>query len=196
MHYFSVHSFPLCLCVTLCHSVSLCAAFSFARSDASWLGFYHLLGVNLSFYYISVAPRCVRNEKQTFGANIGSTIVVKCSVDAFPAPTSFSWGFNNSKDAVKIKESLYDMTGMESRLRYSTVSDHQFGHLYCWARNSMGVMSSPCIFNIIPATPPSSPMNCAVLNQTTDVLQVRWVHTKHYLFSSICLSRGCLSRQY
>ena len=151
-----------------------------------WLGFI------LSFYYISVAPRCVRNEKQTFGANIGSTIVVKCSVDAFPAPTSFSWGFNNSKDAVKIKESLYDMTGMESRLRYSTVSDHQFGHLYCWARNSMGVMSSPCIFNIIPATPPSSPMNCAVLNQTTDVLQVRWVHTKHYLFS-IRLSRWCLS---
>ena len=46
-------------------------------------------------------------------------------MDSFPAPTSFSWGFNNSKDAVKIKDELYDVAGMESRLRYSAVSDHQ-----------------------------------------------------------------------
>jgi len=122
---------------------------------------------------ILYSPRCVRNEKQTFGANIGSTLSVKCSVDAFPAPTSFSWGFNNSKDAVKINDHLYNINGSESILQYRTLSDHQFGHLYCWARNTMGVMRQPCIFNIIPATPPNSPVNCVVLNQTTDVLQVR-----------------------
>ena len=36
----------------------------------------------------------------------------------------------------------------------------------------MGVMSEPCIFNIIPARPPAPPTNCVILNQTTDVLQV------------------------
>lgn len=36
----------------------------------------------------------------------------------------------------------------------------------------MGVMSEPCIFNIIPARPPAHPTNCVVLNQTTDVLKV------------------------
>ena len=89
----------------------------------------------LHFTYFSDVPRCVKSEKETFGANIGSMISVTCTVDAFPTPTSFSWGFNNSKDAVKIKEDLYDMVGSQSRLQYRTVSDHQFGHLYCWARN-------------------------------------------------------------
>ena len=91
--------------------------------------------VNPTLYVFSDVPRCVKSEKETFGANIGSSISVKCTVDAFPAPTSFSWGFNNSKDAVKINEDLYDMVGSQSRLQYHTVSDHQFGHLYCWARN-------------------------------------------------------------
>ena len=131
------------------------------------------LNVNHILYYILDTPRCDRNEKQTFGANIGSTLAVRCSVDSFPAPTSFSWGFNNSKDAVKINDHLYNINGSESVLQYQTLSDHQFGHLYCWARNSMGVMRQPCIFNIIPATPPNSPVSCVVLNQTTDVLQVR-----------------------
>ena len=97
---------------------------------------------------------------------------MKCTVDSYPLPTSFSWGFNNSKDAIKISDDLYDMNDSVSTLKYSTLSDHHFGHLYCWARNAMGVMTEPCIFNIIPARPPSSPGNCVVLNQTTDVLQV------------------------
>jgi len=121
---------------------------------------------------ILYAPRCIQNEKQTHGANIGSNLEVKCTVDSYPLPTSFSWGFNNSKDAIKISDDLYEMNESVSTLKYSTLSDHHFGHLYCWARNSMGVMSEPCIFNIIPARPPAAPGNCVVLNQTTDVLQV------------------------
>ena len=115
----------------------------------------------------------MRSEKETFGANIGSKLGVKCRVDSYPPPSSFSWGFNNSKDAVKIKSELFTTNGSTSVLDYHTVSDHQFGHLYCWARNSMGLMSKPCVFNIIPATRPNYPVNCVVLNQTTDVLQVR-----------------------
>ena len=58
-------------------------------------------------------------------------------------------------------------------LRYTARSDHQFGQLYCWARNSMGLMAAPCVFSVIPATPPDPPLHCAVTNQTTEVLQVR-----------------------
>ena len=141
--------------------------FSFSLVDGQfWMLIWY-------FAKISDAPRCVGEEKQTFGANIGSTVAIKCSVDSYPSPTSFSWGFNNSKDAVKINEGLYEWQGSQSLLHYRTLSDHQFGHLYCWARNKMGVMSQPCIFNIIPATVPESPVNCAVLNQTTDVLEVK-----------------------
>ena len=115
----------------------------------------------------------MRSEKETFGANIGSKLGVKCRVDSYPPPSSFSWGFNNSKDAVKISGDHYSSVGTTSELHYTTLSDHHFGHLYCWARNSMGLMSRPCVFNIIPATPPNQPTHCAVLNQTTEVLQVR-----------------------
>ena len=75
---------------------------------------------------------------------------------------------------MKINSELFSMHGSHSILQYHTVSDHQFGHLYCWARNSMGLMGKPCIFNIIPASPPEYPVNCVVLNQTTDVLKVRY----------------------
>ena len=59
-----------------------------------------------------------------------------------------------------------------SIVHHSLLSDHNFGHLYCLARNSKGVMRDPCVFNIIPARPPSAPLDCVVLNQTTDLLQV------------------------
>ena len=131
--------------------------------------------ISLISEHFAAVPRCfMRNEKTTFGANIGSRLKVKCTVDSSPPPSSFSWGFNNSKDAVKIDSQLFTVTGLSSVLEYHTLSDHQFGHLYCWARNSMGLMSNPCIFNIIPATTPNFPVNCVVLNQTTDVLQVRY----------------------
>ena len=114
----------------------------------------------------------MQNQKLTQGANIGSILEVKCNVDSYPEPTSFSWGFNNSKDTIKISEQLYEVNGSVSILRYATLSDHHFGHLYCWARNSMGVMKDPCIFNVIPAQPPGPPSGCIVTNQTTEVLQV------------------------
>ena len=38
-----------------------------------------------------------------------------------------------------------------SRLRYIPEEETDFGLVYCWARNSMGLMQSPCIFQLIPA---------------------------------------------
>ena len=35
-------------------------------------------------------------------------------------------------------------------------------------------MRDPCVFNIIPARPPSAPLDCVVLNQKKDLLQVEW----------------------
>ena len=83
-----------------------------------------------------------------------------------------------SKNISKIRRDgwiLYKSNGSacQSVLRYTARSDHQFGQLYCWARNSMGLMAVPCVFSVIPATPPDPPLHCAVTNQTTEVLQVR-----------------------
>ena len=64
------------------------------------------------------------------------------------------------------------MNRTASVLTHSVVSDDNLGHLYCWARNSKGIMKDPCVFHIIPARPPGAPLDCVVLNQTTDHLQV------------------------
>jgi len=122
---------------------------------------------------ILYAPRCLMKRKQSLGANLGSTLTVPCNVDSFPPPLSFSWGFNNSKDALKLGTELYSSNGSQSVLRYQTLSDHHFGTLYCWAQNTKGHMPAPCVFHVIPARPPSPPTHCRLLNQTRDLLQVK-----------------------
>ena len=73
----------------------------------------------------------MRAEKETFGANIGAVVRVRCrvdryctvlyctvlycTVDSWPAPASFSWGFNNSKDAVKLGRELYSVAGHQGQ---------------------------------------------------------------------------------
>ena len=108
----------------------------------------------------------------TFGANIRTTIKVLCSVASYPDPENFSWAFNNSKETLQVKSDKYSMNGSVSTLHYSIRSDHHFGHLYCWATNSQGVNTEPCVFNIIPARPPTQPNLCKLVNQTTDLLHV------------------------
>ena len=95
-----------------------------------------------------------------------------CSVDSFPEPNNFTWSFNNSKDSFKVLSDKFTVNGTSSTVKHSLLSDHNFGQLVCWARNYKGVMRDPCVFNIIPARPPSAPVDCMVLNQTTDLLQV------------------------
>ena len=127
---------------------------------------------NILTLIFSDAPKCIESNKTSIGANIGSNLTVLCSVDSFPKPSNFTWSFNNSKDSFKVPSDKFTVNGTSSTVKHSLLSDHNFGQLVCWARNSKGVMRDPCVFNIIPARPPSAPVDCMVLNQTTDLLQV------------------------
>ena len=108
------------------------------------------------------APSCKNENRSTVGVNIGSNLTALCLVDSFPEPNTFIWSFNNSKESYKVSSDNYTVN------RTASV----FGHLYCWAKNSKGIMKDPCVFHIIPARPPGAPLDCVVLNQTTDHLQV------------------------
>ena len=84
----------------------------------------------------------MRAEKETFGANIGAVVrvrcrvdryctvlyctVLHCTVDSWPAPASFSWGFNNSKDAVKLGRELYSVAGHQEQADYFYLLTPQF----------------------------------------------------------------------
>ena len=45
----------------------------------------------------------------------------------------------------------FSFNDTHSRLRYIPEEETDFGLVYCWARNSMGVMRTPCVFQLIPA---------------------------------------------
>ena len=125
-----------------------------------------------SLITITDAPVCTNNSKTFLGANIGTNRTLLCNVDSFPEPNGFTWTFNNSKESYELPSDTFSVNGTTSIVNHSLFSDHQFGHLYCRASNSKGVMSDPCVFQIIPARPPNAPSDCAVLNQTTNLLQV------------------------
>ena len=57
-----------------------------------------------------------------------------------------------------------------STLNHTVDTEHDFGSLFCWARNSEGGMASPCVVRVIPARPPAPPRHCLVLNQTLELL--------------------------
>jgi hypothetical protein len=49
-----------------------------------------------------------------------------------------------------------------------------FGHLSCLAMNEMGGMKEGgCLFHVTAAGPPQPPTACSIINQTTDLLQVK-----------------------
>ena len=47
-----------------------------------------------------------------------------------------------------------------------------YGSLMCFATNSIGRQSEPCIFHLIPAGKPDPVHNCTVRNQTISTLYV------------------------
>ena len=82
---------------------------------------------------------------------VGHTTKIQCNIDSYPAVDAFTWSFNNSKEDKHVRKEDYTFNGTTSTLRYNAKSDHDFGHLFCWAANSKGMMPEPCVFQIIPA---------------------------------------------
>ena len=52
---------------------------------------------------------------------------------------------------LKMTEDSFVFNDTHSRLRYVPQEETDFGLVYCWAQNAMGVMKNPCIFQLIPA---------------------------------------------
>lgn len=118
-------------------------------------------------------PICGNLHRKVQGVAQGKSTDIICPVLAHPPPKSFIWKFNNSIEALEMPTERVIFNDTHSRLRYMPEEETDFGLVYCWARNSMGVMRSPCVFQLIPAGPPDPPTNCSVVNQTTDSLEVQ-----------------------
>lgn len=95
-------------------------------------------------------PVCVKGQKSVYGVARHEEANVSCTVEADPAEVAFRWTFNNS-----IGESIdilsYNSDGASKSIaRYIPRTRLDYGQLYCFAKNSIGVMKEPCVFTIIP----------------------------------------------
>ncbi|ALC47181.1 CG14372 [Drosophila busckii] len=121
---------------------------------------------------IRYAPMCAIEHEELLGALKHETLSLKCEVDASPPADSFHWTFNSSGEQTELPARLHSSeTGM-SRLNYTPSTDLDYGTISCWAKNSIGMQKSPCVFQIVAAGRPFPLQNCTVNNQSMDSLQV------------------------
>ncbi|KAK9709842.1 CD80-like C2-set immunoglobulin domain [Popillia japonica] len=148
---------------------------------------------------VRYAPVCVQDKDELYGALKQETVTLRCQVDANPAIVSFHWTFNNSGDLTEVPVSRFtneryasrlnytpvsDMdygtlscwgrneVGQQRTLNYTPVSDMDYGTLSCWGRNEVGQQRTPCVFQVVAAGRPFALLNCTMMNQTSDSLQV------------------------
>lgn len=99
---------------------------------------------------------------------------VLCEVESYPPPDSFKWSFNNSAEAREVPQDRFrsGVRRFSSTLSYTPVGEFDYGTVMCWADNLAGRQAEPCVFHIIAAGKPDPPLNCSLLNQTSDSLVV------------------------
>ncbi|XP_053597595.1 synaptogenesis protein syg-2 [Microplitis demolitor] len=122
------------------------------------------------FIYMKYAPRCkVGFEYNNVVALLDETVKLRCEVEATPIDgVRFSWTFNGTKgDVLPIQNSRPRNHERTSTLEYTPLIDSDYGTLGCWASNSVGRQRTPCIFNIVPAKVPQSPIDCTLHNESS-----------------------------
>lgn len=100
----------------------------------------------------SDAPRCKTGlEVQEIATIRHNRLSLECQVDAVPdEAVRFSWAHNSTREEVSPMQNLrVENKGLVSTLEYTPSKDQDFGPLACWASNSVGRQTIPCIFNIV-----------------------------------------------
>jgi len=76
---------------------------------------------------------------------------VSCEIEANPPEVQFMWRFNNTSETVDIPQAHISSEHLRSTASYRPMTGLDFGSLLCWARNSEGIQTEPCVFHVIPA---------------------------------------------
>ncbi|CAL1282679.1 unnamed protein product [Larinioides sclopetarius] len=119
---------------------------------------------------VQFAPMCASNQKTTYGIAKHEEANVSCAVEADPPEVAFRWSFNNTVSETIDILSYSSDGASRSVARYIPRTRLDYGALYCFAKNAVGIMKEPCIFTIIPTGPPEPVQNCSVTNTTLTTL--------------------------
>ncbi|XP_046811629.1 mucin-19-like [Lucilia cuprina] len=79
---------------------------------------------------------------------------------------TFRWKFNNSGETLDVGSERFSVNGSRSILKYTPVTDQDYGTLSCWASNEVGTQNQPCLFQVVLAALPNTVSNCTIFNRT------------------------------
>lgn len=107
----------------------------------------------MNIYLIPDKPICLPDQKRVYGVARHEEARVICRVEAYPAPDSFRWAFNNTEEMVDVPQARYKNSTRrtQSTLTYRPVTEMDYGMVLCWASNTAGQQKNACAFHIIPA---------------------------------------------
>ncbi|KAK8374265.1 hypothetical protein O3P69_011299 [Scylla paramamosain] len=118
-------------------------------------------------------PECVLDRTTVLAVGRGERVNISCRVASNPPRATFHWRLNGSERTYTSRGEPLPRGHVSSHYAFEGASDKDYGMLHCWANNSVGVQEQPCMFQIIPAGPPSSPERCAVVNNTAENIEVQ-----------------------
>ncbi|XP_015927862.1 nephrin [Parasteatoda tepidariorum] len=122
---------------------------------------------------IQYAPACSDRQRRNYGVAKNEQINVTCSVESDPQDVLFWWIFNNTFSETKeIRSFQRSASELKSVVKFVPKSKLDYGALYCYAKNTVGNMREPCVFNIVPTGPPESLQNCTITNQSFNSLSL------------------------
>ena len=126
---------------------------TFCSQNHQKFPFYCSQGLSLSIKYkpVCVAPTIQKKD---------NGIDLVCTVDSKPQATTYRWLFNSS-------ETTFEIPSAESTMfftNYKSSTEEGHGQVLCWASNSLGEQSNPCIFRVVPLGSPAPPRDCRVSN--------------------------------
>ncbi|XP_076310494.1 neural cell adhesion molecule 2-like isoform X2 [Tachypleus tridentatus] len=107
------------------------------------------------------SPICASRQKINYGVGRHEEAEISCELTAQPQEVEFHWRFNTSGDI-----GYFQSNRTTSIATLSLKSKYDYGTLYCWGENRIGVQKEPCVFHIIPAARPEPVTNCSIENQT------------------------------
>lgn len=109
-------------------------------------------------------------QRVVYGVAKKETVTIACHVQANPQPTDYRWSFNNTISSIansavagssgSMNKQRYNGMGnlagsslnnSSKTLTYAPRTDFDYGTVECWAKNRVGVQSSPCVYHVIAA---------------------------------------------
>ncbi|KAH6948363.1 hypothetical protein HPB50_023691 [Hyalomma asiaticum] len=100
------------------------------------------------------APVCKQDSAVVYVGSRGDEVQVVCEVLAHPDLVSFQWSFDGGGEGgSRAIHSGFsgDRATLSSVMRYTPLTEADFGTLYCRANNSAGHQRRPCVFHIVQA---------------------------------------------